>query len=203
MSDLTFNQRFPVIAQKFTDEGSALLRRAHLVDDDTWFLIWQADLLMRRTISHREKVDLFTSYKFWRTFVAFSEVLNKMAGKTRKPEVNQNERPEWKGFLDRRLTPDELAALDESKPKPSDLWAAVDTIIEDGYRFMLSYNRKTKLASVTLTDDNPERKTAGYALSSSDVDGASALKMAVYKHMVLLERDWTPLIEQAPKARRG
>lgn len=203
MTDLFFNQRFPLIARKFTDEGSALLLRAASVDDDTWFLVWQADLLMRRLISHREKIDLFTSYKFWRTFLTFSEVKHNMAGTKRKPEVNQSGRPEWKGFLDRRLAPDELEVLDQSKPKPSELWAAVDDIIQDGYRFMLSYNRQTKLASVTLSDDNSERKTAGYALSSSDVDGASALKMAVYKHMVLLERDWSGLIEQAPRARRG
>lgn len=203
MSELFFNQRFPLISRKFTDEGSALLLRAASVDDDTWFLVWQADILMRRVIAHREKIDLFARYPFWRTFISFAEVRAKMANKTRKAEVREDERPEWKGFLDRRLSEDELAALDASKPKPTDIWSAVDDIIQDDYRFMLSYNRKTKLASVTLTDNNPERKTAGYALSSSDTDGASALKMAIYKHVVLLERDWSPLIEQAPRARRG
>lgn len=203
MSELFFNQRFPLISRKFTDEGSALLLRSAAVDDDTWFLVWQADILMRRVIAHREKLDLFTRYPFWRTFIAFAEVRSKMAGKTRKPETRDDDRPEWKGFLDRRLTPEELEVLDASKPKPTELWAAVDDIIQDGYRFMLSYNKQTKLASVTLTDNDSTRKTAGYALSSSDSDGASALKMAVFKHVVLLERDWSALIEQTPRARRG
>jgi len=126
-----------------------------------------------------------------------------MAGRKRNPERNQSERAEWKGFLDLRLNDEQLAALDASKPKPSELFTAVDSIISAGYRFLLSYNNRTKLVSVTLVDDDPDRKTGGYALSSSDEDAAGALKMAVYKHMVLLESDWSRLLDVAPKSRRG
>lgn len=204
MSDLTFHQRFPAIATKFTPEISALLLRAKQgADTPDWFLLWQADLLLIRVTSYREKIDLFSTYKFWRTLRAFAEERATMAGRTRKQERQQNERAEWKGFLDRRLSDDELAALDESKPKPSELFGAIDDIMQDEYRFIVSYNRRTKLASVTLVDDNPERKTGGFALSSSDTDCAGALKMAVFKHMVLLERDWSTLMDQPAKSRRG
>lgn len=204
MTDLTFAQRFPALSTKFTPEISALLKRQRDgKETPDWFLAWQADLMLIRVISHREKIDLFTSYKFWRTFLAFKQERATMAGRKVKEERRQDERPEWRGFLDFRLTDEQLEALDSSKPKPTELFAAIDDMQQNDYRFILSYNRRTKLASVTVMDDNPERKSAGYALSSADTDCAGALKMAVYKHVVLLEGDWSRLLEAPPKSRRG
>lgn len=202
--DKEFDAKFPKAARKFTMEVSALTTRAKAaVDDDTWFLMLSADVLLTRATSHREKTDLFTVSSFWRTLAVFREERAVATRKRMVVERAQNERAEWVGFLDRRLSDDELAALDESKPKPSELWAAIDDIIAAGYRFILSYNKRTKLASVTLVDDDPLRKTGGYALSSADTDGAGALKMAVFKHVVLLERDWSSLLDQPTKVRRG
>jgi len=199
-----FDRKFPVVGGKFTPEVSALsVRGANGISDGEWFFLLSADLLMTRTITHREKTDLFTNAGFWRSLNVYRSERAIMAKRAVKQERNQNDRAEWIGFLDRRLSDDELATLDESKPKPSDLWAAVDDTISDGYRFILSYNKRTKLASVTIVDDNPDRKTGGYALSSSDSDGAGALKMAIFKHVVLLEADWSSLLDQPAKVRRG
>lgn len=200
-SDKHFDEMFPKAACRVTPEMSALGARAGLAKD--WFLLWQADLLLRRCLSHRQKTNLFDNYSFWRMFNVFGEERAKMANRKRNPERREGERAEWRGFVDRRLDDDELAALDESKPKPSELFAAIDDIVQGGYRFMLSYNLRTKLVSVTIVDDNPDRKSGGYALSSSDEDAAGALKMAVYKHVVLLKSDWTPLLDAPPKLRRG
>jgi len=204
MKDLTFEQRFPGISTKITSEVAALVKRQREGKDTRdWLLAWHADHLAIRVVSHREKIDLFGSYKFWRLFRAFAEERADMAGKSRKDERQQSDRPEWKGFLDLRLTDEQLEALDAHKPKPSELFGSVDDLIQTDYRFILSYNRRTKLASCTIMDDSPERKSAGYGLSSSDTDGIGALKMAIYKHLVLLEGNWDTLISQPPKARRG
>jgi len=202
--DKEFDLKFPRSAARFTVEVSALSTKAKAqIDDNTWFLMLSSDLLLSRVISHREKTDLFTVSSFWRTLNVYRSERAMATKKRPNPERNQNDRAEWIGFMDRRLTDDEIAALDESKPKPSELWAAVDDTLSDGYRFILSYNKRTKLASVTIVDDNPDRKTGGYALSSSDTDGAGALKMAIFKHVVLLERDWSSLLDQPVKVRRG
>lgn len=121
-------------------------------------------------------------------------------GKTRD---FSNNRPEWKGFLERPLTEAELDALDNWKPKPAELFELVHALLEDGYNLSLSYSAKTKSATCTLKDEHPDRATAGYALSSHDTDGLSALKMAMYKHHSALERNWAPLTGTPPKARRG
>lgn len=202
--DKEFDLKFPSSARKFTMEVSLLAGKGRLgINDNEWYLLLAADVLLTRATSHREKSDLFTIASFWRSLNVYRSERAIMAKRKVQQERSQNDRAEWIGFLDRRLSDDELAALDESKPKPTELWAAIDDIIAAGYRFILSYNKRTKLASVTLIDDNPERKTGGYALSSSDTDGAGALKMAVFKHVVLLERDWSSLLDQPAKVRRG
>jgi len=203
-SDKRFDEQFPRVASKFTVELPAMLIRARNgLETNEWVLVWEADILLRRCLSHRQKTDLFVSYSFWRHLNVFREELANMAGRKRNPERKQSDRAEWKGFLDLRLNDEQLATLDASKPKPSELFAAIDGILSAGYRFLLSYNNRTKLVSVTLVDDDPDRKTGGYALSSADEDAAGALKMAVYKHMVLLEGDWSRLLETPAKSRRG
>jgi len=203
-TDKRFDELFPKAAEKVTVELPAMLIRARTgADTNEWYLVWHADILARRCLSHRQKTNLFENYSFWRTFDAFSKERAEMASRKRNPERQQGERAEWKGFLDLRLDDDQLNRLDQSKPKPSELFASVDDMVQAGYRFILSYNNRTKLVSVTVMDDDPSRKSGGYALSSSDEDSLGALKMAVYKHLVLLEGDWTRLLDVPPKTRRG
>lgn len=127
-----------------------------------------------------------------------------MAGKKKAEVIKDTDRAQWQGFLDRQLTEDELQQLDEWKPKPSDVWGEVDTLLSAGVRITLSYNQRGKAACCTLIDDNPERPTGGYGLSSFDGDCAAAMKMAIFKHAVLLQRDWSPLLSpDKPRVRRG
>lgn len=126
-----------------------------------------------------------------------------MAGVKKKPQATVKEKAEWIGFLEFRLTDAELEELDAWKPKPQDIWDAVDSACTAGFRFTLSYNNRTKLASCTIVDDDASRKTGGYALSSADENGALALKMATFKHLKLAT-DWTSLLgHDAPKGKRG
>ena len=124
-------------------------------------------------------------------------------GTKAKDAVRQEDKAEWVGFLDFRLDDAMLAELDEWKPRPADVWAEVDAATQDGYRFTLSYNARLHIASCTMICDNASLKWGGYALSSSDSDGALALKMAVFKHLKL-GREWGSLLDQPkPAGRRG
>jgi hypothetical protein len=112
---------------------------------------------------------------------------------TKRDPIKDDDKAEWKGFLDYRLTEEELVELDNWKPKPSEIWTEVDAAIASGYRFTLTYNAKTHLASCTMIDDSGARESGGYALSSGDEDGALALKMAIFKHL-RLERTWASVL---------
>lgn len=115
----------------------------------------------------------------------------------------QDEKAQWKGFLDRRLDEAELEQLDAWQPDAAEVWGLVDDMIQAGYRFTLSYNSRTKLASVTIIDDDGKRKSGGFAISTADEDGALALKAAVFKHVTLLGGDWALLLQTPPRGKRG
>lgn len=206
-NDKLFEELFPASAVHFAQEVALVLRGGDTTHTEgrypSWFCVWVADSLLRRATSWREEWDLFSSYAFSRIFVNFSQERHVCNMTKRKEVIRDDQKAEWKGFVDRRLTDDELAALDEWKPKPSEIWAEVDQLTQDGYRLTLTYNKRTKLSSCTIIDDNPTRKSGGYALSNADGDGALALKMAVFKHVHLLDRTWENLLSAPPRARRG
>jgi len=203
----TFEEQFA--AHRYTFDLGALTNEEWLagIETNTARLLWAkalwADDLLKRAASYREKNDLFGAYKFANKLALYRETNAQMAQRKRKAPIQSNERPEWQGFLDLRLDDEQLALLDGWKPKPTEIWDMVDEMVEAGYRFIISYNRVTKLASTTVMDDDIDRKTGGWGLSSSDTDGASALKMAVFKHYHVLNGDWTPLLGQPSKSRRG
>jgi len=113
-------------------------------------------------------------------------------------------RAKWQGFLDYRLTEDQLMELDGWQPTLVEIWEQADMLLTSNYRVTLSYNANTKTATATIIDDEPTRKAGGWALASSDSNGATALKAALYKHFHVLAADWENLLD-IPNAggRRG
>lgn len=111
--------------------------------------------------------------------------------------------PEWKGFLEYRLSPDELDDLDSWSPDPAEVFEALHDMLLRGYTFTLSWSAKTGQACFSLRDNNPDRKTAGYCMTTFDADCALALKAGVYKQKVVLQDDWEPLVQAGKPARRG
>lgn len=202
-----FEEQFPKTSRSFSNNAPTheeFLEAERKGLGSTLMLVFMmSDDLIQKAASHRQPEDLFSRYQFAIKRTYLSEGAAIMAKRVTRKAPQFEGRPEWKGFLDRRLDDDELHGLDEWKPKPSEIWNGVDEMIAENYRFTLSYNKTTSLASCTVIDDSPERSTGGYALSNADTDGALALKMAVYKHYVLLTKDWSPLLAIPPKVRRG
>lgn len=206
-NDKLFEELFPSSAVHFAQEVALILRGGDNTHTEgrypSWFCAWVSDSLLRRATSWREEYDLFSSYAFSRMFFNFSCERHVCNMTKRKDVIRDDQKAEWKGFVDRRLSDEELAELDGWKPKPSEIWAEVDQLTQDGYRLTLTYNKRTKLSSCTIIDDDPSRKSGGYALSNADTDGACSLKMAIFKHVILLGRSWEALLAAPPRARRG
>jgi hypothetical protein len=168
--------------------------------DLRWSIALLSDELLRSCASYHGEGDYFVSPRFLSKRALLRREISMATKRKVRDAVRQEDKAEWVGFLDYRLDDEGLAALDEWKPKPQDIWAEVDALISSGYRLTLSYNAKTHLASCTLICDDANKAWGGYALSSSDEDGALALKMAVFKHL-RLERSWQALLNQP--VRRG
>jgi len=202
-----FDELFPRSASRFS---SFALSSGEWVDgmserdlEFQWALALFADELLKRAASYREAKDLFVTSKFMSKFSLFRQERATMASRKKVDPIVQEDKAEWKGFLDYRLSDAELEELDSWKPRPTDVFAEVDAAITTGFRFTLTYNLKTKLASCTIICDDASKRYGGYALSSSDEDGAGALKMAIFKH-VKLGRVWDELVgKDVPRGRRG
>lgn len=201
MSHSRLDELFPQSAEKFdcSVAGYSRVEREwmeHGWQGDFYLHIVSDDLLVR-CASWRQRDNLFFSYSFNLLLWQFRTRYANMAG--RKAREASGKRPEWQGFIDFRLSAEELYALDEWQPAVVEIWEAVDTLMQNKYRLTLSYNSDTKVASCTIMDDDPARSSAGYGLSSSDVDGAGALKAAIFKHFTVLEGSWARLLEQPLK----
>lgn len=160
-------------------------------------------LLTQRAQSWSSPQNFFDNPRNDRLYAEWRQAFYQGAVGVKTKKAQNYTSAEWKGFLERPLTADELEAMDGWKPKPNEIWELVEAVIEDGYQIQLSRSPKTHMASCSMTDRNAERKTAGYALGTQDDNGALALKAMLYKHFTVLQRDWTPLVGVPQKGKRG
>lgn len=148
--------------------------------------------------------DAFSTMRIGAAQGAFNHLLEgSMAAPKAKTAPTRETAPEWKGFLEYRLTAEELDDLDSWNPDAAEMFEALHKFLVDGYTFTLSWSDKTKQACFSLRDNNSERKTAGYCMTTFDADCALALKAGVFKQRVVLKDDWTPLVTAGKQARRG
>jgi hypothetical protein len=194
-SSKMFDELFPGTAGHFATTPN--WTQTNMFD---WYAELLADEMTRAATSFRQPTDMFAKSKIWAKLTEFRTQRGRVMSTKTKQQTN--DQAEWKGFLDLRMSDEQLGQLDQWKPKPSEMWDLLDGIILADYRLTLSYNKKTRLASVTIVD-NGDRPTRGYALSTADTDGALALKAACFKHYTLLNSDWSGLLGQPQRARRG
>jgi hypothetical protein len=166
-------------------------------------MILEADDLLDRALSWYESYDLFSNPRFLLKLSVLRKAFSLMAGNNSKDKKSAA-RPSWQGFIDFRLGDDQLTELDEWQPSSLEVFEAVDGILLSGYRLTVSYNPQTKLATCTIIDDDKKRPSGGYGLSTADVNSAAALKAAVYKHSLVLQGDWSSLLDKPSQGgRRG
>jgi len=193
-----FSEKYPKSARAFDVSLSAYTAWELECAFHNWLtpdvrLYGMADALLLWAASWYNPSDLFANARFFPVFYKLRQEYAIMA--RRKVEDQREKRATFQGFLDFRLTADQLEEMDEWLPTPAQIWELVDKLMNDGYRLTLSYSAKTKTASCTLMDDNPARKSGGWGLSSADGDAAHALKAACYKHFLVLQGTWATLLD--------
>jgi len=166
-------------------------------------MLLQADDLLDRALSWYESYDLFSNARFLSKLSLLRKDFSIMANNNGKDKKSVA-RPSWQGFLDFRLDDEQLSELDEWQPSSLEVFEAIDGILLSGYRLTVSYNSSMKLATCTIIDDDKKRASGGFGLSTADVNSAAALKAAVFKHALVLQGDWTSLLDKPSQGgRRG
>lgn len=163
---------------------------------------YAADDLLSATASWYHPTNFFDAYPTIKKMHRLREKYA-MATRTKNNKQTTYNRPDWKGFLERPMSDEELEHADEWKPKPLEIFELVHAVVEDGYDLSLSYNHNFKAATATIKDVRESRVTGGYALSAKDDTAPMALKLVLYKHFTLLEKDWSKLLDQPKRSKRG
>lgn len=148
--------------------------------------------------------DAFSTHRIGALQGTFNFILEeRMAAAKAKATPTRDSAPEWRGFLEYRLTAEELDDLDSWQPDAAEIFERLHLYLTQGYTFTLSWSNKTQQACFSLRDNNPERKSAGYCMTTFDSDCSLALKAGVYKQSIILKDDWTPFLAAGKLARRG
>lgn len=114
------------------------------------------------------------------------EILMKQGKAPRK-----NDQPTgWQGFVECRLTADQIESLMEWELNDEDVWTALITEVMGGHKFSLSFNPQNETFVAALTANAPS-PNSGYTLSSFAPDHNTAVRALAYKHLVVLECDWS------------
>ena len=109
-----------------------------------------------------------------------------------KPAVQekQNGRFAFRGYVPCDFVATDKASFKEwaSGRSEDDLLSDLGVLVEDGYKFACGPTNRGISASLANVE-GPE-KYRGYMLSAFAGDAVTALHAVVYKHLVLLKRDW-------------
>jgi len=124
-----------------------------------------------------------------------------MAGKTPKNKPAQGN-SNFKGFLQRPLTDEELIACATAKVKPMQIFERMNSIILNGFKLSLN-TTKDGGSIASWTDITEGRISYGYCLSTWGEDPYEALMLSVYKHDEVLKGDWNELISRTASRKRG
>ena len=130
------------------------------------------------------------------------ELRNIMAKGTTRREPIDEAKGTWKAFVERPLTPDEIADALDRKLTPKDAIERLCGLVVNGYKVALSTGKDGQVC-VSLTDYRKDSKTSGYTLSTWADDPGTALVLALYKHFNVLNQEWSPLIGQGKGKRIG
>lgn len=128
----------------------------------------------------------------WLRHLEAKGVINQMA------RAN-GERPEFKGFINIRLSEADKAALQaDDETSISGILDNAAGLLYEGYKMSFSYDKTSGSVQATLTCWVEGHADFGHAISARHPDFDRALHSLMYKHFVLAKECWTENNPPAP-----
>jgi hypothetical protein len=97
----------------------------------------------------------------------------------------------WQGYVNVELSTGDKEGVSELASMMDDVWATIWDLVDAGYKLSVSCDATHNTYNASLTCKNPVDKNRGLTLSGRGGMIVLALASLVYKHRVLLNRDWT------------
>lgn len=101
------------------------------------------------------------------------------------------ENTDWNGFIDCKLTDEDRAALEAWDVHDGDLWDAIATYGERGYKLSVSYQKQQDSWVAACTGTEHAGKNAGWAVSAYGPTPYDAMRTLYFKLAVVLPDNWT------------
>lgn len=106
----------------------------------------------------------------------------------------QQKKPQgdWKGFVQCNLGKQEkIDAKKWIEAQETSELEAIEPLVSDGYKVSFSQDGYHSAALCSISCVDPENTNYGFTLTGRAPDMRSALFMALYKHFIMLECDWS------------
>lgn len=116
---------------------------------------------------------------------------------TKRVAAKKKSANSWKGFIDCELTTEDkylLKTTDATHDYPP--LPTITKLVEDGYKFSLSFDKKNDTYIASLTDQDFASPTEGYTLTGRGGEPIKAITALLFKHFIKLEDGWITPAEQ-------
>jgi len=97
----------------------------------------------------------------------------------------------FQGYINHNLTAEEKAKYDLWTPDAEELFDAIERLVDSGYKLSTSHDDYNDTRQASLTCNNKQSEDYGWVLVARAPDSYNAIALVVFKHVYLLEGDWT------------
>jgi len=98
---------------------------------------------------------------------------------------------DWKGFVNYKLSEDERANFLNWDVHDDDVWLFVSQANTEGYRFSTSYNKGNNTFNALLSCNDATSPNNGYSLSGYAPTWYEAIRVVLFKHIVVFDYHWS------------
>lgn len=102
----------------------------------------------------------------------------------------------WKGFINVELTDQQKPEVKELMRDMQSVWDEVIDLIAADYKLTVSFDGERSAWNASLTCRSTADRNGGLTLTGRGGSFVAALAALVYKHVRILNRDWSSALQQ-------
>jgi hypothetical protein len=116
--------------------------------------------------------------------------------KTRDAARDKASADGWKGFVNVELSDAHKPQVKLLAQEPQDVWDEILSMVESDYKLTVSYDGNRSTWNASLTCRNPQDRNGGLTLTGRGGSFIGAAAALVFKHVRVLNRDWSKALTQ-------
>lgn len=99
-------------------------------------------------------------------------------------------------FVRHNMSADEKNALEQYTPSDAELWDAIERLVDSDYKLSIAHDEYNQCVSAQLACRNKKHADYKLILSGRAPDAYNAVRVVLFKHIVLLHGDWKAFHER-------